>query len=136
MGDVEKNAFKLMEAINASGVYKIVSREGKILHCIEDAIGLKVKGEAGSVKIYDLDKLRDLHSKLVLISGTATKPKEDKFLAVGFICCYKMECSYYSIMFYTGTSSGASDCRETSLVAASRKYQVYWIQNDIQLCLH
>ena len=80
---MEKNAFKLMEAINANGVYKVVSREGKILHCIEDAIRLKVKGDADTAKNYDLDKLRDLHSKLVLISGTATKPKEDKFLAVG-----------------------------------------------------
>ena len=82
LGDVEKNAFKLMEAINASGVYKIESREGKILHCIEDAIGLKVKGDADNAKNYDLDKLRDLHSKLVLISGNATKPKEDKFSVV------------------------------------------------------
>ena len=79
---MEKNTFKLMEAINASGVYTIVSREGKILHCIEDAIGLKVKGDKDCAKNYDLDKLRDLHSKLVLISGNATKDNEDKFLAV------------------------------------------------------
>ena len=74
---MERNAFKLMEAINASGVYKIASREGKILHCIEDAIELRVQGG-----VKNLDKLRDLHSKLVLISGTATKPIGRKFLEV------------------------------------------------------
>ena len=74
---MERNAFKLMEAINASGVYKIASREGKILHCIEDAIELRVQGG-----VKNLDKLRDLHSKLVLISGTATKPVGKKFLEV------------------------------------------------------
>ena len=71
-----------MEAINANGVYKIESREGKLLHSVDDAIALKVKGDTDTEKKYDLDKLRDLHSKLVLISGTATKTNEDKFLAV------------------------------------------------------
>ena len=82
LGDVEKNAFKLMEAINASGVYKIESLEGKVLHSVDDAITLKVKGDTDNEMKYDLDKLRDLHSKLVLVSGTATKTNEDKFLAV------------------------------------------------------
>jgi hypothetical protein len=68
LGDVQKNAYKLMEAINANGVYEVSSVDLRV-HSIENVIRLKVKGETLGRRSFDLVTLRDLQSKLALIVG-------------------------------------------------------------------
>lgn len=82
LGDVQKNAYKLMEAINANGVYEVSSIDLRV-HSIENVIRLKVKGEALGKKSFDLVTLRDLQSKLVLIVGAESDSASiQKFLEV------------------------------------------------------
>ena len=66
------------------GEYKISSSEQKPLVFIGDAIKLKIHRPNAVKQDYSLDDLRDLESKLVLITGkdTAEKPKTEKFLYV------------------------------------------------------
>lgn len=66
------------------GEYKISSSEAMPLLSIGDAIKLKIHRQNAVKKEYSLDDLRDLESKLVLITGkhTTEKAKTERFLNV------------------------------------------------------
>ena len=83
-GSFEVTAISKVNDINQWGEYKIVSTEETSLLFIGDAIRLKIH-RLNAVKLeYSLDDLRDLESKLVLITGkyAAGKKEIDKFLNV------------------------------------------------------
>ena len=76
-----------MEEINLEGVYEIsASADGKMLSKADESIRLRLRTdrEAGQ-KVFDLDKLQELQSKLVLVCGDKQEMGGggvDKFLEV------------------------------------------------------
>ena len=81
---VEVTAISKVNDINQWGEYKISSSEEMPLLFIGDAIKLKIHRPNAVKPEYSLDDLRDLESKLVLITGknAAGKMETDKFLNV------------------------------------------------------
>ena len=83
-GSFEVTAISKVRDINQWGEYKIVSTEETPLLFIGDAIRMKIHRLNAVKQEYSLDDLRDLESKLVLITGkyAAGKVEIDKFLNV------------------------------------------------------
>lgn len=83
-GSFEVAAITKVNDINQWGEYKISSSEKVPLLYIGDAIKLKIHRHNAVKHEYSLDDLRDLESKLVLITGehAAGKAETDKFLNV------------------------------------------------------
>ena len=88
-GSVEKTSFGQMRNINQYGRYEIGSKGKGILFSRSEAIHLKLR-QSRRKKIaklqYTLNELRDLESKLVLITGRESKERKevDVFLDVSF----------------------------------------------------
>ena len=83
-GSFEVTAISKVNDIIKFGEYKISSSEEVALLFIGDAIKLKIHRPNAVKKDYSLDDLRDLESKLVLITGkhTVEKEKTERFLNV------------------------------------------------------
>ena len=85
-GSVEVTSFGQMRNIITYGWYKVGSRDGQVVHSIHDMIQLKLKNTPKqlSKSSYTLDELRDLESKLVLITGSKAENRKevDQFLNV------------------------------------------------------
>ena len=83
-GSIEVAAIARVNDVNEWGEYIICSSEQLSLSDIGDAIKLKILRSQAVKTEYSLDDLRDLESKLVLITGkqTAGKSEADKFLNV------------------------------------------------------
>ena len=73
-----------MDVINASGVYNITANPGRISHSPEDAIRLRVRmtPDQASQKVYKLEDLKELQSKLVLVASTESTDNVKKFIEV------------------------------------------------------
>ena len=94
-GSVEKTSFGQMRSINELGYYEIGSIRKGILSSRSEAIRLKLrKPDDITVTLpkyrYSLDELRDLESKLVLITGTESIERQevDQFLDVSVYKIY------------------------------------------------
>ena len=92
-GSFEVSAISKVLDINKCGEYIISSTEEIPLLFIGDAIKLKIHRFNAVKQEYSLDDLRDLESKLVLITGkhTAEKAKTENFLNVSvyiYACLY------------------------------------------------
>ena len=85
-GSFEVTAMSKVIDIIQFGEYVISSTEGMPLLSIGNAIKLKIHRLNAVKKEYSLDDLRDLESKLVLITGkhTTEKAKTERFLNVCF----------------------------------------------------
>ena len=85
-GSVEVTSFGQMNNILKYGCYTVGASQNKTVHTIRDVIHLKLEesDKAFHKKSYSLDELRDLESKLVLITGNKTENKMnvDRFLDV------------------------------------------------------
>ena len=83
---MEVTSFGKMEDILAYGCYRIGSTSDQAVQSIHDVIDLRLEGtERQLPKMrYSLDDLRDLESKLVLITGSKAENRKavDKFLNV------------------------------------------------------
>ena len=86
-GPVEVTSFGQMKNILCYGCYTVGGEQGKTVHSIHDIIHLKLEGRDKqlSKKGYSLDELRDLESKLVLITGSKAENRAEmeQFLDVG-----------------------------------------------------
>ena len=88
-GSVEKTSFGQMRNINQYGHYEIGSSKKGILFSRSETIHLELR-HLGQKKIpklqYTFDELKDLESKLVLITGRESKERKevDLFLDVSF----------------------------------------------------
>ena len=84
-GSVKETSFGQMDACVKHGMYCVGQRGEKIFHIISEVIHLKV--EAKHTRVYTLDELKDLESKLVLITGSKDekRKKVDGFLDVSAI---------------------------------------------------
>ena len=90
-GSVEVTSFGQMNNIFALGYYKIGSTEpGQALHTINELVSLKLDVREKEVlkSCYTLDELRDLESKLVLITGSKAENRKDvdQYLNVSLPC--------------------------------------------------
>ena len=97
-GSFEVNAISKVKDIIQYGECKIFSTEDMPLLFIGDAIKLKIHRVNAIKQDYLLDDLRDLESKLVLITGehTGEKAKIQKFLNV----CMHTKCMYVYCLVY------------------------------------
>ena len=80
-------SFGQMENIINCGYYTVGGRRGMAMTSIHDVIQLTLVPHTGKKLLktrYDLDELRDLESKLVLITGSKAENKDtvDQFLDV------------------------------------------------------
>ena len=88
-GSVEVTSYGQMNNINCYGVYEVGSSKKGILVSRSDGIHLRLR-ESKTKRIhklhYNLDELRDLESKLVLITGRETTERKqvDLFLDVSY----------------------------------------------------
>lgn len=90
-GSIEETSFDQMNNIQSYGHYTIVGRGDATMYSIHDAIQLILKAHTGIKllkKKYGLDELRDLESKLVLITGSEAKNRDgvDLFINVCILC--------------------------------------------------
>ena len=96
-GSVEVTSFGQMNNILCYGCYTVGGERGKTGHSIHDIIHLKLEERDKQLpkKSYSLDELRDLESKLVLITGSKAENRAEveQFLDV----CYKIMCAVYSL---------------------------------------
>ena len=81
-GRVEVTSFELMRNILQYGRFTIESRQG--CNDIHDAVRVDLDDKKLAKKNFTLDELRDLESKLVLITGSKTEQRKqvDLFLDV------------------------------------------------------
>ena len=83
---MEVTSFGKMEHILRYGCYRVGSMSGRAVHSIHDVIDLHLEGTERQLPkmMYTLDDLRDLESKLVLITGSKAENRKDvdKFLNV------------------------------------------------------
>ena len=103
-----------MNNINYYGVYEVGSSKKGILVSRSEGIQLRLR-ESRSKRIhklhYNLDELRDLESKLVLITGRETKERKevDLFLDVSYKTAYTVKLIWI-FNFAPPTSVGFSQC--------------------------
>ena len=92
-GDVKESTIKQMEEYYHNGAYEIGVPD-TLVHSVDEVVRLKVTGLRDEV--ISLDKLMDLHGKLVLIAGQRGN-EVDKFLEVslslGFNILQQIQCS-------------------------------------------
>ena len=94
-----------MEEINLEGVYEIsASADGKMLSTTDESIRLRLRTDREvSQKVFDLDKLQELQSKLVLVCGDKQEmggKGVDKFLEV-CICTNNIEILFQLFSIYS-----------------------------------
>ena len=80
-------SFGQMETIQRCGHYTIAGKRDVAMHSIHDVITLTLKPQRGEKLLktsYNLDELRDLESKLVLITGSKAENRAavEQFLDV------------------------------------------------------
>ena len=103
-GSVEVTSFGQMNNILKYGYYTVGASQSRTVQTIHDVIHLTLKERDKPLhkKSYSLDELRDLESKLVLITGNKTENKRDvdRFLDVSrclwsSVCylCSRSECN-------------------------------------------
>ena len=78
-GSVEVTSFGQMKNIFCYGCYTIGRERAKTVHSIHDTIHLKLEERDKHLpkKSYSLDELRDLESKLVLITGSKAENRAE-----------------------------------------------------------
>ena len=78
-GPVEKTSYGQMKNIFHYGCYTVGSSEPKICHNIHEVIHLSLKKGKGHLPKngYNLEELRDLESKLVLITGSMAENRDE-----------------------------------------------------------
>ena len=92
-GSVEETSYGQMDNIKSCGCYCIGEMRDVAMHSIHDVIRLSLKSLPGKKLLktsYTLDELRDLESKIVLITGSRAENRAavDQFLDVGFLHSY------------------------------------------------
>ena len=87
-GSVEVTSFGKMNNILRYGRYRVGAKSTQTVHSIHDMIHLKLEntGKQLPQNNFSLDDLRDLESKLVLITGSKAENRKevDQFLNVSY----------------------------------------------------
>ena len=86
-GSVEVTSFGQMDNILHYGCYTIAGKRDQTMHSIHDVVRLTLRPPIGKKLLrtsYSLDELRDLESKLVLITGSKAENRREveRFLDV------------------------------------------------------
>ena len=82
--DFQKSNVKQVNSINTRGIYYIEAIPGRIIHSSDDAVHLIMRlghDQTEQQKIFRLDDLRELQSKLVLVAAE-NADKVNKFIEV------------------------------------------------------
>lgn len=113
-GSVEVTSFGQMESILNYGHYTIAGKRNKAMHRIHDVIRLTLVPQEDKTLIktsYTLDELRDLESKLILITGSKAENRAtvEQFLNVStcihihnifvLFVSYYLPCRLYTVWF-------------------------------------
>ena len=112
-GSVEKSSFDKMKNIKHYGYYTIGSHISDVHTKLKDVIRLDLKQRDKQLTQlkYSLDELRDLESKLVLITGQESKEREDVdlFMDVSSIFLLYLLYDHHSILNRRFTVSVVSE---------------------------
>ena len=127
-----------MENILNYGLYTIAGKGNIAMHSIHDVIQLillipKDKKEVILITKYSLDDLRDLESKLVLITGSKAENRAavEHFLDV---CSCSYACVFLKFQFFlTDTSLCVPDCRGADKTTAGGQCAIHWVENAVPL---
>ena len=102
---MEESSFGQMKNINKYGSYTIGTNAPIVETRLANVIKLRLKTRGKSVQqsSYTLDELRDLESKLVLITGKDSKEKEEVYLFSNVSGMFVMEIWYrmHRIMLFS-----------------------------------
>ena len=131
-GSVEVTSFGQMRTIQSCGCYTIAGKRDVAMHSIHDVIQLTLQPKKGKELLrtgYSLDELRDLESKLVLITGSEAKNRAavEQFLDV-CTCICNLLC-YHIFDFFTDPSLCVSHCRGADYAAASGTCSIHRMEN-------
>ena len=134
-GSVEVTSFGQMDNIQKYGCYTVTGKRDVTIHSIHDVIQLTLTPPAGTKllkKSYSLDELRDLESKLVLITGSKAENRAavEQFLDVCYICLCGFEISFFSL---ADAPLCVSDCRGAHYSSASGPCAVHWLEDGLLL---
>ena len=80
-GSVEVTSFGKMKSILTYGRYRVGSKSTQTVHSIHDILHLKLEstGKQLTQSNFSLDDLRDLESKLVLITGSKAENRKEVY---------------------------------------------------------
>ena len=144
-GSVEVTSFGKLKHILTYGHFHIGSQSRKVIQSIHEIVHLKLlkTGKQLPQMSYSLDDLRDLESKLVLITGSKAKNKEEvnQFLNVSInshyvivlTCMYQFKCLCFNWSPSDSTQC-VSNCRRLDSLAAGWQCQVHRLGAIILLC--
>ena len=84
-GSVKETSFGQLDACIKHGTFRVGQRGADIFHNMSDIVKLTVDSKHG--RVYNLDGLKDLESKLVLITGSKDERRKtvDEFLDVSVV---------------------------------------------------
>ena len=125
-----------MENILNYGLYTIAGRRDVAMHSIHDVIQLTLlplKGKKLIKTKYSLDDLRDLESKLVLITGSKAENRAavEQFLDV---CSCSYVCALLKFQFFlTDPTLCVPDCRGADKTTTGGQCAVHWVENAVPL---
>lgn len=102
---MENNSYSQMDNITTYGCYQVGSQSSEILQTLHDAVHMTLTVPGGvrvTKKRYNLDELRDLESKLVLITNSKAENRQevDHFTDVSII----LDCIIHSCVIKNCTS--------------------------------
>ena len=85
LSDFQRNNVEQMNLMNTRGIYYIEAIPGRILHRSDDAVCLRMRvtSDQGTQKVFKLDDLRELQSKLVLVAAE-NADNVNKFIEVSW----------------------------------------------------
>ena len=89
LSDFQKSNVEQMDSINTRGIYYIEAIPGRISHSPDDVVYLRMRlrgDQTEQQKIFRLDDLRELQSKLVLVAAE-NADKVNKFIEVSVCSC-------------------------------------------------
>ena len=77
----QRSNVEQMNLINKRGVYTVSAIPGKILRSTEDAVRLRLREDKDDHKVFELNYLKELQSKLVLVAAENAE-SVNKFIEV------------------------------------------------------
>ena len=104
-GSVKETSFGQLDACIKHGMFRVGQKGADIFHNMSDIVKLTVDSKHG--RVYHLDDLKDLESKLVLITGNKDERRiaMDGFLDVSNVLFFSLQTSYILLIPYSLHSS-------------------------------
>ena len=133
---MEVTSYGQMENIYRFGHYTVGGKRDIAMDSIHDVIHLSLTSQPKKELLktnYSLDELRDLESKIVLITGSKAENRAavDQFLDVRCYMCMFIRKNIFS--FLSDPSFCYQDSRSVDKAPTSRECEIHWMENGLLL---